>query len=117
MAGTAKASDDAIVDEFHSLVNMTAHQLETWLKTDESREVGQKKDEGRESTGHTSGRHIVTLLHAKRSDYGDDDRAEMHRIVGYIKRHLAQRPKGDVSETRWAYSLKNWGHDPEKPKR
>ncbi len=27
-------------------------------------------------------------------------------------RHLAQRPDGDVKDTDWARSLKNWGHDP-----
>jgi hypothetical protein len=29
-----------------------------------------------------------------------------------VHRHLAQRPSGDVRETRWRYSLMNWGHDP-----
>jgi hypothetical protein len=28
--------------------------------------------------------------------------------------HLAQRPEGDVEDTRWRYSLMNWGHDPLK---
>jgi hypothetical protein len=30
------------------------------------------------------------------------------------RRHLAQRPSGDVSESAWRYSLMNWGHDPSK---
>jgi hypothetical protein len=38
----------------------------------------------------------------------------MHRVVGYIERHLAQRPDKDVHDTPWRYSLMNWGHDPEK---
>ena len=25
---------------------------------------------------------------------------------------LAQRPDGDATDTRWRYSLMNWGHDP-----
>jgi hypothetical protein len=37
----------------------------------------------------------------------------MHRVVGSIKRHLAQRPGGDVHATHWADSLKNW-RDPLK---
>jgi hypothetical protein len=93
---------------------MTPHALEAWLETDESRGVGAKAAEGRESTGHASGRNIVKLLRKKKSEYTDDDRTAMHRVVGYIKRHLAQRPTGDVSATRWAYSFKNWGHDPIK---
>ena len=36
----------------------------------------------------------------------------MDKVVGYVHRHLAQRPKGDVAETPWRYSLMNWGHDP-----
>jgi hypothetical protein len=38
----------------------------------------------------------------------------MQKVAGYVARHLKQRPKGDVSETRWRYSLMNWGHDPLK---
>jgi hypothetical protein len=36
----------------------------------------------------------------------------MRKVVGYINRHLAQRPSGDVTDTRWRHSLMNWGHDP-----
>ena len=105
----------AIVGTFHEYVNMSPEALAAWLKTDESKAVGQKTSDNAESTGHESGRTIVKLLHKKRDAYDDDDRDEMHRIVGYIKRHLAQRPqRDDVEHTRWAYSLKNWGHDPGK---
>lgn len=41
-----------------------------------------------------------------------DDVAAMRKVVGYVARHTAQRPDGDVTETRWRYSLMNWGHDP-----
>ena len=47
-------------------------------------------------------------------DYDDDDLKHMAKVVGYVHRHLAQKPDGDVSETPWRYSLMNWGHDPEK---
>ncbi len=66
------------------------------------------------STGLHMGREIVALLRKKRADYTDDDDAAMRKVIGYIKRHLAQRPDGDVSETPWRYSLMNWGHDPLK---
>ncbi len=105
---TADATDTAAA--FNELVNMTPHQLEAWLETDESHEVGQKTD-GAESTGHHSGREIVKLLRTKKHDLTDADYHQMQRVVGYIKRHLAQRPSGDVEHTRWSYSLKNWGHD------
>ncbi len=38
----------------------------------------------------------------------------MAKVVGYVHRHLAQRPEGDIEETPWRYSLMNWGHDPLK---
>jgi hypothetical protein len=96
--------------EFRETVNMTAGELEKWLSTDESKEVGQKS--GGESTGHASGRRIVTLLKSKKSDLTDDDYGHMRKVVGYASRHLAQRPSGDIEESAWRYSLMNWGHDP-----
>jgi len=97
-------------DEFRDTVNMTATELEKWLRTDESKEVGQKS--GGESTGHASGRRIVDLLEANKSDLTDDDYSHMRKVVGYAHRHLAQRPSGDIKESAWRYSLMNWGHDP-----
>ncbi|OBJ10980.1 DUF3140 domain-containing protein [Mycobacterium colombiense] len=100
-------------DRFHDTVNMTARELEKWLGTEESKSVGQKED-GDESTGHASGRHIVEILNAKRADLTDADYAHMRKVVGYAKRHLAQRPDGNIDDSPWRYSLMNWGHDPAK---
>ncbi|MBD0268597.1 DUF3140 domain-containing protein [Pseudanabaena sp. FACHB-2040] len=101
------------IDEFKAIVNMTPGQLESWLQTEESQSVGQK-DGDEESTGHQSGRQIVELLQKHQADYGEDDLAHMRKVIGYIHRHSAQRPSGDVEDTRWRYSLMNWGHDPLK---
>ncbi|WP_033439114.1 DUF3140 domain-containing protein [Saccharothrix sp. NRRL B-16314] len=98
--------------EFEDAVNMTAAELERWLKTEESQSVGQS--DGGESVGHESGRRIVELLRKKEDEVTDDDREHMRKVVGYVHRHLAQRPDGDVEHTRWRYSLMNWGHDPLK---
>jgi hypothetical protein len=106
------ASDQDVHREFAEAVNMTPKQLEEWLDTDESRSVGQS--DGGESVGHEMGRHIVGLLRARKGDLGDEDEKRMRKVVGYVHRHLAQRPSGDVRETRWRYSLMNWGHDPLK---
>ena len=101
-----KAFDDA--------VNMTPAALETWLKTEESREVGWTHEGEHESVGHNAGRHIVEIKHKKKADLTEGDYAIMRKVVGYVHRHLAQKPAGDVSETRWRHSLMNWGHDPLK---
>ncbi|MEU2369407.1 DUF3140 domain-containing protein [Streptomyces pseudogriseolus] len=105
------ADDEDTWNEFRKLVNMAPGDLEKWLETDESQSAGQHKDGG-ESTGHASGRRIVALLRAKRADLTEDDYAHMRKVVGYIHRHLAQRPSGDVTDSRWRHSLMNWGHDP-----
>ena len=41
-----------------------------------------------------------------------EDYQRMRKVTGYVHRHLAQRPAGNVTHTRWRYSLMNWGHDP-----
>ena len=106
--------------EFSAAVNMTASELSRWLDTDESKSVGaagsgtKSSPGGEESKGHESGRMIVHILGKKKADLDDDDMHEMRRVAGYVKRHLAQRPDGDVTGTRWRFSLMNWGHDPLK---
>lgn len=108
MAGQAL---DEVWPQWKDAVNMTASQLESWLETEESRSVGDTSGDG-ESTGHASGRRIVQLLRTRKGDLSEDDVAHMRKVVGYVHRHLAQRPDGDVTDTRWRHSLKNWGHDP-----
>lgn len=34
------------------------------------------------------------------------------KVVGYAKRHLAQRPQGEIDKSPWWYSLMNWGRNP-----
>jgi hypothetical protein len=109
----AVANDDRqqIIEGFDDSVNMTRKELEDWLQTDESKSVGQGKGE---SKGHESGRKIVTLLEKNKSEYTDEDLEHMKKVSAYVKRHLGQGPKNDVENSRWRYSLMNWGHDPLK---
>jgi hypothetical protein len=104
---------DDVWDDWKQSVTMTAGELEKWLTTDESHAVGDKGSGG-ESTGHQSGRRIVELLRTNKGDLTSDDAAHMRKVVGYVHRHLAQRPDGDVTDTAWRHSLMNWGHDPLK---
>jgi hypothetical protein len=103
---------ETIVRDFRAAVNMTPAALEKWLATGESRAVGITHGESSESVGHHSGRRIVELLRKSASELGESDLAHMRKVVGYVHRHLAQRPAGDVRHTRWRWSLMNWGHDP-----
>jgi len=102
-------------DEFDDVVNMTPSELESWLETDESKEVGWQGDDGDESIGHASGRRIVEITRTKKADRSPEDREHMAKVVGYVHRHLAQGgPQDDAEHSRWRYSLMNWGHDPLK---
>ena len=110
-------SDEAeqIRRDFGDKVNMTASELEKWLDTDESKDVGQK--DGGESVGHESGRKIVEILQTNKRDLKAADLAHMKKVNGYVSRHLKQRPgkpKGELEDTAWTKSLRNWGHDPLK---
>jgi hypothetical protein len=113
MTAGSDADRARTVAEFGEAVNMTAGELEKWLRTDQSKSAGQSSGSG-ESVGHASGRRIVDLLRTKKADLDDDDIAHMRTVVGYVHRHIAQRPSGDITRTTWRYSLMNWGHDPAK---
>jgi hypothetical protein len=117
MADTIDADErKEIITDFHDAVNMTASELVKWLDTPDSKEVGWKGEDGQgagESVGHKSGKRIIKLLHTRQADLDEDDIAHMRKVVGYVHRHLAQKP-ANPDGSRWAASLKNWGHDPAK---
>jgi len=109
-----------IRDNFKAAVNMSAAELEAWLETEDSWAVGWKGPDGKgsgESVGHKSGRRIVQILRSHVAELEPDDYAHMRKVVGYVHRHLAQRPTRNVETSRWRYSLMNWGHDPCKKAR
>ena len=110
----AKASDVEVRQAFHALVNMTPRELEVWLDTEKSRSVGQDSGDG-ESIGRKVGRRTLGLLRAKRAPNAEDI-GHMRRVVGFIRRHLAQGPRHSVADSRWRHALMNWGHDPLKPR-
>ncbi|CAO1616229.1 unnamed protein product [Sympodiomycopsis kandeliae] len=117
--------DEEVISEFNELVNMSASELEEWLKTSSSEEAGWTGGQGGETVGHESGRNIIDILKrnpSKKADkYTEDDIAHMRKVVSYCKRHLAQeskmketKSKEELEQTKSVRSLKNWGHDPLK---
>jgi hypothetical protein len=102
---------DKIRREFAAAVNMTAAELQRWLQTEESRRVGFKRAGASESVGHASGRRIVDILRKSATELVDADYAHMRKVIGFVRRHKAQRPE-NIYTSRWRYSLMNWGHDP-----
>lgn len=107
----------AIRTEFLRLTNLSQAELAAWLETDESRKVGFVRRGETESVGRQSGRRILAIRDTPPGDLTDADYRHMRKVIGYCRRHLAQRPfawktGGDVTRTRWRWSLMNWGHDP-----
>ena len=106
-------ANQATIKAFKEVVNMPANTLQDWLITEHSLVVGFKANDADESVGHQSGKHIIKLLKLTADDYSDEDIRFANKVVGYVHRHLAQKPHGDVTDTNWRYSLMNWGHDPD----
>ena len=118
--------DKTVIREFNEVVNMTAPELEKWLKSPQSGEAGWSKDDGSgETVGHDSGRKITEILKSnpdKKADkYTEDQIQHMRKVVAYCKRHLAQeksslenKSTAEAKKTKSYISLKNWGHDPLK---
>uniref|UniRef100_A0A0B7JNK6 Hypervirulence associated protein TUDOR domain-containing protein n=1 Tax=Bionectria ochroleuca TaxID=29856 RepID=A0A0B7JNK6_BIOOC len=95
-------NDSQVVQEFNELVNMTASELEKWLKSGDSNSAGWPKED-------TSGE-------SDPKKYNEDHIEHMRKVVS--KRHLAQEEKTnkeksaeEVKKTKSYASLKNWGHD------
>ena len=123
MAGQALSDDDKkqVRAAFREAVNMTPAELRRWLDTADSRSVGMTGSgervtapEGEEAVGHQMGRHILALHEMHQDRYGEAEYDLMRKVTGYVHRHLAQRPHGDIADSRWRHSLMNWGHDPLK---
>ena len=98
MATGAKEAVAEVWADWQAAVNMNDNELEDFLSTDDSKSVGYKVYRG-ESTGHQSCRRIVKILRAKKGDLTEDDAAHMRKVVGYVHRHLAQKPSGAVSDS------------------
>src|SRR5579884_2172426 len=110
-----KIADEEVHELFTQMVNMSRPELLAWLRTRESRSVGWKGTCGsaRESVGHASGRAIAQILAKRNEELTARDYAHMRKVLGFLRRHLAQRP-ANIYTSRWRYSLMNWGHDPAK---
>lgn len=110
------ADDEAeIRAAFREAVNMAPAELERWLETEESRSAGWQHEGEDESVGHQSGRRILEIRRKRQGELTEADYAHMRKVVGYVRRHLAQGgPAKDVEHSRWRHSLMNWGHDPLK---
>jgi hypothetical protein len=114
--------EQAIREAFDALVNLEPAELRAWLKTPQSHKVGMTRRGETESVGRQSAKKILAIRAKPVGDLTDADYAHMKKVIGYCRRHLAQKPQalrhgGDVADTPWRWSLMNWGHDPLKGRR
>ena len=116
---TAEHDPRETLREFREVVNMTPAALRRWLDSDDSRSVGitpggeRVTEPGKaESVGHHMGERILELKQVPHAKLTEGDYADMRKVIGYVHRHMAQRPSGDIKDSRWRKSLMNWGHDP-----
>jgi hypothetical protein len=108
---SSSKSHDQIWDEWRDLINMSPKEIEEWLETDDSKSVGDTGDAS--STGRQSGAKIINIKRTRKDDLSDDQWDHMADVVGYIKRHCSQGgPENDIENSKWRFSLMNWGHDP-----
>ena len=71
----ARLDRDKVRKDFAQAVNMTAAEIEKWLRTKESEAVGWKGADGKgsgESVGHASGRRIVRILRKSPESLSDE---------------------------------------------
>ena len=89
-------SGDGAEQAFRELVNMDAAALRRWLETEESRSVGWVHDGEAEAVGHQSGRQLLEILERGYPTEAEGD--FLRKVVGTVRRHLAQRPEGDIEQ-------------------
>lgn len=94
-----KPREDIITD-FNNVVNMTASELEAWLKSKDSNSAGWPKDDGSgESVGHDSGRNIVEILKSNPNKepekYTDENVEHMRKVVAYWQ--VSSVPRWSIS--------------------
>lgn len=97
---------------WRSAVNAEPETLDEWLTTRESAAVGSRTHGAVHSVGQLAGMRTVEVLQTPASEWTESDWAHVRRTVGFVRRHRAQWPAGDLGARRWTYSLRNWGHDP-----
>ena len=49
--------------------------------------------------GHQSDTHIIKLLELKHDEFTDEDIKFANKVIGYVHRHIAQKPQGDGLKT------------------
>lgn len=93
-------------------MNCRGHEIDEWHTTPASGSVGTRAPGARWSVGQLAGMRTAELLDVPDEEWTAADHAHVRRVAGFVRRHRAQWPRGDVRDRRWRHALRNWGHDP-----
>jgi len=104
--------DDALWDEFHTLVNMTSRELRDWLVTDDAHE---DSEPAMGPVGTPTGRAVLGVLGKRRTDLTEDDVHTMRRVVDRVRAERGDDPEPTAGQAAWRHKLMRIGHDPLKP--
>jgi hypothetical protein len=104
--------DDALWDEFHTLVNMTSRELQDWLATDAAHE---DSEPAVGPVGTPTGRAVLGVLGKRRTDLTEDDVHTMQRVVDRVREERGDDPEPTAGQASWRRRLMRMGHDPLKP--
>ena len=81
--------DDALWDEFHTLVNMTSRELQDWLATEAAHE---DSEPAVGPVGTPTGRAVLSVLGKRRTDLTEDDVHTMQRVVDRVREERGDDP-------------------------
>jgi hypothetical protein len=104
---------DEVWDDWKRLINMTAREIENWLETPASQAAAYAATRD-QVAGRHPGHRVAEILRTRKVDLTDAEVTHMREVVSHVRGRLPLRPPGNVKDTRWRYSLMNWGHDPVK---
>lgn len=103
---------DELWNEFHAVVNMTARELDDWLKT---RFAGEHTEELPDQAGTANGRRVLEILGKRRVDLTEDDIRVMRKVIDTITSERGVDMEPTAGQPNWRHRLMSLGHDPLKP--
>jgi HK97 family phage prohead protease len=102
-------------DNFHSLVNMSASEIQKWGESECSNLASRTEDGG--LGGDKVRKRVIRLLGTKLEDWNSQDFADAGDVVGFISRMSNMEQGEPVREgcpSKRDISLLNWGHNPNR---
>jgi hypothetical protein len=113
LSKTVVKTKDQLYQEFRGYINMGAGELGKWLDTKESKCIDLEPQDS-DILSRKAGERTIKILRKKPFELTKSNYDHMERAIAFFTDKLSERPEGDVTETLWRYTLKNWGYDPLK---